>query len=110
MAAPHRPKLAPDFIIQKTIQKDNQYAAAADYKKQMDLIGGVTAWFEGKQKYDFNEVEKRNQSFIQQEMHSCMEELKIRRRTRLRQLYDQEARGWESELAQVGLAVQRQNL
>mmetsp|Transcript_137372 Transcript_137372/g.342623 ORF Transcript_137372/g.342623 Transcript_137372/m.342623 type:complete len:107 (-) Transcript_137372:54-374(-) len=101
--------IRPDFHIQKRVQKDNQYAAAAAYAKKMDSIAQTTNWFEGKQKFDFAEGEKRSKSFIQNEMECCSEELKIRRRTRLRQLYEAEARSWEQELASVGLAVQRQH-
>mmetsp|Transcript_8261 Transcript_8261/g.16871 ORF Transcript_8261/g.16871 Transcript_8261/m.16871 type:complete len:107 (+) Transcript_8261:94-414(+) len=105
MASP----LRPDFLIQKRIEKDNQYAAAADYAKTMQRISQNSSWFEGKQKYDFAEGEKRDKSFIQNEMDCCYEELKIRRRTRLRQLYEAEAKAWEQELAENGLAVQRQH-
>ncbi|CAE7590601.1 fabH [Symbiodinium sp. CCMP2592] len=81
----------PDFLIQKRIQKDNQFAVAADYASKMAAISQVTHWFEGKQKFDFAETEKRSSEFIKQEMNSCSEELKIRRRTRLRNLYEAEA-------------------
>eukprot|EP00931_Biecheleriopsis_adriatica_P083261 TRINITY_DN56837_c0_g1_i1.p1 TRINITY_DN56837_c0_g1~~TRINITY_DN56837_c0_g1_i1.p1 ORF type:complete len:108 (+),score=33.89 TRINITY_DN56837_c0_g1_i1:136-459(+) len=100
-------KMRPDFLIQKGIAKDNQYAAAADYASKMSKISQVSGWFEGKQKYDFAEDAKRNAEFIKQEMESCNEELKIRRRTRLRVLYETEARAYEAELASLGLAVQR---
>mmetsp|Transcript_12635 Transcript_12635/g.36345 ORF Transcript_12635/g.36345 Transcript_12635/m.36345 type:complete len:105 (-) Transcript_12635:50-364(-) len=99
----------PDFLIQKRIAQDNRYVAAADYAKKMDRIAQVSGWFEGKQKFDFHEGEKRSKTFIQNEMECCAEELKIRRRTRLRQLYEAEARQWEEELAAHGLAVQRQH-
>ncbi|CAE7038471.1 unnamed protein product [Symbiodinium sp. CCMP2456] len=84
-------KMRPDFLIQKRIQKDNQFAVAADYASKMAAISQVTHWFEGKQKFDFAETEKRSSEFIKQEMNSCSEELKIRRRTRLRNLYEAEA-------------------
>ena len=100
-------KMRPDFLIQKRIQQDNQYAVAADYASKMAAISQVTHWFEGKQKFDFAETEKRSSEFIKQEMDACSEELKIRRRTRLRLLYETEARAYESELAALGLAVQR---
>lgn len=100
-------KMRPDFLIQKRIQQDNQYAVAADYASKMAAISQVTHWFEGKQKFDFAETEKRSSEFIKQEMDACSEELKIRRRTRLRVLYETEARAYESELAALGLAVQR---
>mmetsp|Transcript_36857 Transcript_36857/g.75535 ORF Transcript_36857/g.75535 Transcript_36857/m.75535 type:complete len:107 (-) Transcript_36857:157-477(-) len=100
-------KMRPDFLIQKRIQKDNQFAVAADYASKMAAISQVTHWFEGKQKFDFAETEKRSSEFIKQEMNSCSEELKIRRRTRLRNLYEAEAKAYEAELASLGLAVQR---
>eukprot|EP00933_Yihiella_yeosuensis_P080081 TRINITY_DN9348_c3_g1_i1.p2 TRINITY_DN9348_c3_g1~~TRINITY_DN9348_c3_g1_i1.p2 ORF type:complete len:108 (+),score=31.07 TRINITY_DN9348_c3_g1_i1:82-405(+) len=102
-------KMRPDFLIQKRIAQDNQYAAAAAYAKEMSSIAQVTGWFEGKQKYDFSETEKRSESFIKQEMDDCGKELQIRRRSRLRMLYEQEAAMYEQELAQLGLAVQRQH-
>ncbi|CAE7870703.1 fabH [Symbiodinium microadriaticum] len=97
----------PDFLIQKRIQKDNKFAVAEDYASKMAAISQVTHWFEGKQKFDFAETEKRSSEFIKQEMNSCNEELKIRRRTRLRNLYEAEAKAYEAELASLGLAVQR---
>lgn len=100
--------MRPDFLIQKRIQQDNQYAVAADYASKMAAISQVTHWFEGKQKFDFAETAKRSSEFIKQEMDACSEELKIRRRTRLRVLYENEARAYEAELAALGLAVQRQ--
>ncbi|CAE7383020.1 fabH [Symbiodinium natans] len=99
-------KMRPDFLIQKRIQKDNQFAVAADYASKMAAISQVTHWFEGKQKFDFAETEKRSSEFIKQEMNACSEELKIRRRTRLRNLYEAEAKAYEAELASLGLAVQ----
>mmetsp|Transcript_123435 Transcript_123435/g.394874 ORF Transcript_123435/g.394874 Transcript_123435/m.394874 type:complete len:107 (-) Transcript_123435:53-373(-) len=102
-------KLRPDFHILKRVEKDNQYAAASAYAKDLASVASTTGWFEGKQKFDFAEGEKRRKSFIENEMQCCSEELKIRRRTRLRKLYEMEARGWEEELASHGLAVQRQH-
>mmetsp|Transcript_49339 Transcript_49339/g.145719 ORF Transcript_49339/g.145719 Transcript_49339/m.145719 type:complete len:107 (+) Transcript_49339:104-424(+) len=103
------PKVRPDFLITKGIQKEDQYIQAAKYAKSLDRIQQNSSWFEGKVKYDFADNEKRSVDFVKAEMDACNEELKIRRRTRLRALYEGEARQWEEELAHHGLAVQRQH-
>mmetsp|Transcript_14430 Transcript_14430/g.29273 ORF Transcript_14430/g.29273 Transcript_14430/m.29273 type:complete len:107 (-) Transcript_14430:123-443(-) len=102
-------KWSPDYLIQKRIAQDNAYAAASAYSAKMSAVSSTTSWHEGKQKYDFFEGQKRTSAFIKEEMRSCNEELKIRRRQRLRMLYDAEAKQYEEELAQLGLAVQRQH-
>mmetsp|Transcript_58388 Transcript_58388/g.131543 ORF Transcript_58388/g.131543 Transcript_58388/m.131543 type:complete len:107 (+) Transcript_58388:92-412(+) len=98
----------PDALIMQRVAKDNQFAAASSYASTMQSIASVTSWHEGKQKFDYAEGEKRTSAFIKEEMRNCNEELKIRRRQRLRLLYDAEAKQYEEELAQMGLAVQRQ--
>mmetsp|Transcript_114941 Transcript_114941/g.324854 ORF Transcript_114941/g.324854 Transcript_114941/m.324854 type:complete len:107 (+) Transcript_114941:124-444(+) len=103
-------KMRPDFLIQKRIAQDNQYAAATNYANQLYSVSQNTEWFESKTKYEFKDGEKRSQAFIKQEMECASAELKVRRRTRLKLLYENEARAFEDELGQMGLAIQRLHL
>eukprot|EP00927_Polykrikos_kofoidii_P045556 TRINITY_DN3957_c0_g1_i1.p1 TRINITY_DN3957_c0_g1~~TRINITY_DN3957_c0_g1_i1.p1 ORF type:complete len:107 (-),score=17.81 TRINITY_DN3957_c0_g1_i1:177-497(-) len=100
-------KMKPDFMIQKRVAQDNKFSAAANYSHQLNCVSQTTQWFESKTKYEFTDSEKRSQAFIRQEMECANTELKIRRRTRLKLLYQNEARAYEDELADLGLAVQR---
>jgi len=99
----------PDFLIQRRVKEDNKRADATAYASKMADVARTTSWHEGKQKFDYAEHQKQTASFIQEELFNCKEELKIRRRQRLRMLYDAEAKQYEEELAQLGLAVQRQH-
>lgn len=103
-------KLRPDFLIQKRIHEDNKNARAAEYAQKLRSISQNTQWFESKTKYEFTDGEKRSQAYIKQEMQCANLELKTRRSTRLRMLYENEARAYEEELAAMGLAVQRAHL
>mmetsp|Transcript_72743 Transcript_72743/g.115127 ORF Transcript_72743/g.115127 Transcript_72743/m.115127 type:complete len:107 (+) Transcript_72743:78-398(+) len=100
-------KMKPDFLIQKRVAEDNRYAASAAYANKLDRIKQNTAWFESKTKYAFADGEKRSEAFIKQEMECANAELKTRRKTRLKLLYESEARAYEEELGRLGLAIQR---
>mmetsp|Transcript_91958 Transcript_91958/g.159552 ORF Transcript_91958/g.159552 Transcript_91958/m.159552 type:complete len:107 (-) Transcript_91958:67-387(-) len=102
-------KMKPDFLIQKRVAQDNQFAANAAYSNKMKSIEQNTNWFESKTKYAFADSEKRSEAFIKQEMECANAELKTRRRTRLKLLYESEARAYEEELGRMGLAIQRQH-
>lgn len=43
-------------------------------------------------------------------MSDAYAELKIRRNTRIKALYESEARGWEAELSMKGLAIYKNKL
>lgn len=102
-------KMKPDFLIQKRVAQDNALAQCAAYSQQMSRVAQNTGWFESKVKYSFNDGEKRSQAFIKQEMDCANSELKTRRKTRLKLLYENEARAYEDELGRLGLAIQRMN-
>merc|ERR1719502_1979190 len=101
--------MRPDFLIQKRVAQDNHYAACGAYANKMKSISQNSSWFEQKTKYDFNDGEKRSEAFIKQEMDCANAELKTRRQTRLKLLYENEARAYEQELGELGLAIQRMN-
>jgi len=84
-----------------------EYAKAEAYSRDLFKTQINTSWFEGKIKYEFNETAKRNDAFIKGEVQEANTELKKRRHERLRQLYHAEAKMYEEELQQLGLAVQR---
>ena len=102
-------KMKPDFLIQKRVAIDNKYAESEAYNRKLNSIAQNTEWFEGKTKFEFTDGEKRSQAFIKQEMEAANAELKARRHTRLKLLYENEARAYEHELNQLGLAIQRQH-
>merc|ERR1712224_1127309 len=60
-------KMKPDFLIQKRVALDNQYASAAAYARERRLIGLNTGWFESKTKGDPS-AEKRMGTVIKEEM------------------------------------------
>lgn len=101
--------MRPDFLIQKRVAMDNKYAESSVYCQKMVRISQSTAWFESKTKYDFVDTEKRNDAFIKKELEAANAEIKKRRRQRLQLLYEHEARAYEDELNQLGLAIQRQH-
>eukprot|EP00448_Togula_jolla_P012790 CAMPEP_0170620502 /NCGR_PEP_ID=MMETSP0224-20130122/28092_1 /TAXON_ID=285029 /ORGANISM="Togula jolla, Strain CCCM 725" /LENGTH=107 /DNA_ID=CAMNT_0010946679 /DNA_START=83 /DNA_END=406 /DNA_ORIENTATION=- len=103
-------KMRPDFLIQKRVANDNRLAASCAYEHKMKGIAQSTQWYEARNKYAFSDGERRSHAFVKQEMDCANAELKLRRRTRLRMLYENETRAYEDELAQLGLAVQREHL
>lgn len=100
-------KIKPDFLIQRRVAEENRRADSDTYHQKMQSISVNTNWFESKTKFEFSDGEKRSKAFMQQEMGCANSELKLRRHTRLKLLYENEIRAYEEELAQRGLAIQR---
>ncbi|CAD7931831.1 unnamed protein product [Amoebophrya sp. A120] len=101
-------KLPPDFVIQRRVKENTKYAEASEYCSKMVKIAGETGWFEQKVKFDFEDNQKRETEAINEELEQANIELKKRRRNRMKLLYENEARTWEAELRELGLAVIRQ--
>lgn len=102
-------KMGPDFLIKRRVKINEKYAESDAYARKLTLINGTTGWFEGKMKYDFQDDAKRNDVAIKQEIKEANLELKRTRHHRLSLLYENEARTWEAELRERGLAVVRQH-
>ncbi len=76
----------------------------------MKTIGIITDWHENKQKYAVQHENFRTEKAIREELISANVELKIRRKARLQQLYQNEMAKYEAELNEKGLAVYRDRL
>ena len=76
----------------------------------MKTIGIITDWHENKQKYAVCHGNLRTEKAITEELISANVELKIRRKARLKQLYQAEMAKYEAELNEMGLAVYRDRL
>jgi len=71
----------------------------------MDTLGRITSWHEGHQKFQVQNMNKRNEQNIKKELIEANSELKIRRRERLKELYAKEMADYEKELNDKGLAI-----
>ncbi|KAF4695687.1 hypothetical protein FOZ60_003700 [Perkinsus olseni] len=104
------PRLPPDAIIQKRVASDEKHAALDRYTHEMKKAAMAASWFENKSKYDFTDNQKRNDGFIAEELRCANLELLLRRRHRIKRLYESEARLYEEELHARGLAIQRDHV
>ncbi|CAD7943723.1 unnamed protein product [Amoebophrya sp. A25] len=100
-------KLPPDFVIRRAVKIKNKYGEADAYSKELVKTAGATKWFESKVKYDFEDNMKREDAAINAELEIANKELKRRRKHRMKLLYENEARTYEAELRELGLAVIR---
>lgn len=96
-------------MIQRRVKINKKYAECDAYAKELTLTAGTTGWFEGKMKFDFQDDAKRSEKAVQQEIVQANLELKKTRNHRLGLLYENEARTYEAELREMGLAVIRQH-
>lgn len=95
----------PDYRIKRIVRENAKHEAAVAYIRRIGLEAMKSNWFESKTKFDFAEQMKREASRVKEELELANVELKQRRRYRLQQLYNFEAREIVSELAQLGLAI-----
>ncbi|KAF4662447.1 hypothetical protein FOL47_006237 [Perkinsus chesapeaki] len=103
-------RLPPDALIQRRVKIDEKHAELESYAKDLKKATITTSWFENKSKYDFTDNEKRNDTFIAEELRCANLELLLRRRHRIKLLYENEARKYEEELRAQGLAIQRDHV
>jgi hypothetical protein len=71
----------------------------------MATIGRITEWHESHQKFHISNLNKQNEARIQSELVEANQELKIRRRQRLKELYQKELALFEQQLNDMGLAI-----
>jgi hypothetical protein len=71
----------------------------------MKIIGINTTWSEKNQKFQVQNAKKRNEQRMRNEIENTYEEIKMRRRVRLRELYVLEMDMYEKELAAKGLSI-----
>ena len=71
----------------------------------MKLIGINANWSEKNQKFQVQNAKRRNEQRMRNEIENTYEEIKMRRRVRLRELYVLEMDMYEKELAAKGLSI-----
>ena len=98
-------KMRPDYLVQKKELEERKIADAAEYDKKLKLIGINTIWAEKNQKFHIQNAKIRNEQRMRNEIINTYEEIKMRRRVRLQELYSIEMDVYEKELASKGLSI-----
>ena len=99
------PGMRPDYLIQQREMQQRKLAEATEYDQKMKSIGINTIWSEKNQKFQVQNAKKRNEQRMRSEIENTYEEIKMRRRVRLRELYAIEMDMYEKELAAKGLSI-----
>ena len=99
------PGMRPDYLIQQREIQERKIADATEYDQKMKIIGINTTWSEKNQKFQVQNAKKRNEQRMRNEIENTYEEIKMRRRVRLRELYVLEMDMNEKELAAKGLSI-----
>eukprot|EP01016_Furgasonia_blochmanni_P038839 TRINITY_DN4742_c0_g2_i2.p2 TRINITY_DN4742_c0_g2~~TRINITY_DN4742_c0_g2_i2.p2 ORF type:complete len:115 (+),score=15.26 TRINITY_DN4742_c0_g2_i2:168-512(+) len=81
---------------------------AEAYAKKMETIAMNTNWYESKSRSDKLSQVRLAEKRSQEELQFALDELKVSRSTRLKELYDQEAKLYQEELSQRGLAIRKE--
>ena len=76
----------------------------------MSAIGRTTEWHETQKKYEVQKANKASELSIQNELKEANMELKILRKARLTELYQNEMERYEKELNDMGLAIVKDHL
>ena len=97
--------MRPDYLVQQREIQERKLAEATEYDQKMKLIGINANWSEKNQKFQVQNAKKRNEQRMRNEIENTYEEIKMRRRVRLRELYIIEMEMYEKELAQKGLSI-----
>ena len=99
------PGMRPDYLIQQREIQEKKIADATEYDQKLKLIGINTNWAEKNQKFHIQNAKIRNEQRMRNEIINTYEEIKMRRRVRLRELYVLEMDMYEKELAAKGLSI-----
>ena len=99
------PGMRPDYLIQQREIQERKIADATEYDQKMKIIGINTTWSEKNQKFQVQNAKRRNEQRMRNEIENTYEEIKMRRRVRLRELYVLEMDMYEKELAAKGLSI-----
>jgi len=99
------PGMRPDYLVQQREIQERKIADATEYDQKMKLIGINTTWSEKNQKFQVQNAKRRNEQRMRNEIENTYEEIKMRRRVRLRELYVLEMDMYEKELAAKGLSI-----
>ena len=98
-----------DYSIQQRVIQDKKMLDAALYDQKMKNLGIYSGWFEKNQKYAVSNAKKMNDKRIRNELTLTNQEIKLRRRVRLKELYAIEMDMYEKELANKGLSIVKEN-
>ncbi len=99
------PGMRPDYLVQQREIQERKLAEATEYDQKMKLIGINANWSEKNQKFQVQNAKRRNEQRMRSEIENTYEEIKMRRRVRLRELYIIEMEMYEKELAQKCLSI-----
>ena len=99
------PGMRPDYLVQQREIQERKLAEATEYDQKMKLIGINADWSEKNQKFQVQNAKKRNEQRMRNEIENTYEEIKMRRRVRLRELYIIEMEMYEKELSEKGLSI-----
>ena len=99
------PVMRPDYLIQQREIQEKKIADATEYDQKMKIIGINTTWSEKNQKFQVQNAKRRNEQRMRNEIENTYEEIKMRRRVRLQELYVLEMDMYEKELAAKGLSI-----
>ncbi len=97
--------MRPDYLVQRREKEERKISDALEYDNKMKLIGINTDWAEKNQKFHIQNAKIRNEQRMRNEISNTYEEIKMRRRVRLQELYCLEMEMYEKELAQQGLSI-----
>jgi hypothetical protein len=97
--------MRPDYLVQQREIQERKLAEATEYDTKMKLIGINANWSEKNQKFQVQNAKRRNEQRMRNEIENTYEEIKMRRRVRLRELYVLEMDMYEKELAAKGLSI-----
>ena len=95
----------PDYLVHQREIQERKLADATEYDTKMKLIGINANWSEKNQKFQVQNAKRRNEQRMRNEIENTYEEIKMRRRVRLRELYVLEMDMYEKELAAKGLSI-----
>ena len=99
------PNMRPDYLVQQREIKEKKLAEATEYDQKMKLIGINANWSEKNQKFQVQNAKRRNEQRMRSEIENTYEEIKMRRKVRLQELYVLEMDMYEKELAAKGLSI-----
>ena len=99
------PGMRPDYLVQQREIQERKLAEATEYDQKMKLIGINANWSEKNQKFHVQNAKRRNEQRMRCEIENTQEDIKMRRRVRLRELYVLEMDMYEKELAEKGLSI-----
>ena len=99
------PGMRPDYLVQQREIQERKLAEATEYDQKMKLIGINANWSEKNQKFQVQNAKRRNEQRMRSVIENTYEEIKMRRRVRLRELYVLEMDMYEKELAAKGLSI-----